>query len=332
MENIKEFFTFFSNIVVGYEENDKTSMEEALSTIKSSNVMESIQVSLTEEISNYENKTIQEVSTEQTVEIDCGSYRLDDWHLKEMDKKSTWYGEDIPYSGCIQYGCCYDVYQTSDIKLYSNNEIKKVKQEEIYNSITQKLKNEVELVVGDDDKPLKILDAAINRSKNYCVRLIETHINNMNSVSVKNKQKIVIKSLSPLLCKSNCNERPTAGTIKQYINLEIATDNIITDVLKTISENFVSMVTIKKSKISTVNTKKLYLFSGFSVLLIVTIYILCYLLGYFLYLAILKKPPSSQYITHFIACILLLIIYLFLGMIICIIRSGGGLKMLFCMF
>ena len=57
-------------------------MEEALSTIKSSNVMESIQVSLTEEISNYENKTIQEVSTEQTVEIDCGSYRLDDWHLK----------------------------------------------------------------------------------------------------------------------------------------------------------------------------------------------------------------------------------------------------------
>ena len=332
MENIGEFFTFFNNIIVGNEENDKSSLEQALSTIKSSNVMESIQVSLTEEISNYENRTVQEVSSEQIVEIDCGSYRLDEWHLQEMDKKNTWYGEEIPYSGCIQYGCCYDVYQTSNIKLYSNNEIKKVKQEEMYNSITQKLRNEVELVVGDDDKPLKILDAAMNRSKNYCVRLIETHINNMNSISVENKQKIVIKSLSPLLCKNKCNERPSAGTIKQFINLEIATDNIITDVLKTISENYVSMITIKKSKVSTVNTKKLYLFSGFTVLFIVTIYIICYVIGYLLHIAILKKPPSSQYITHFIACILLMIVYFIWGMIVCIIRSGGGLKMLFCMF
>ena len=39
----------------------------------------------------------------------------------------------------------------------------------------------------------------------------------------------------------------------------------------------------------TVNIKELYLFSGFTVLIIVTIYIICYVIFHILYIALAKK-------------------------------------------
>tara|TARA_Y100001935_G_scaffold247280_1_gene242995 strand:+ start:10262 stop:11260 length:999 start_codon:yes stop_codon:yes gene_type:complete len=332
MSAFSRFITFFNNVIVGHEKGEENNLEKALATIESTNVMDAVNAVLTNEISNYENNTIQTITSEQTIEVDCGSYRLTDWHLKERGKQYTWYGEEIPYSGCIQFGCCYDIDQKTDIKLLSNNEITKVDHEEMYSKITQTLRSEVESVVGSDDQSLKVLDIAMNETKNYSMDIIQKHIQNMNNIEGDYGQKIVIRSLSPLRCKNSCHEKPTGGRVTQFLNVDIATENIINDIIKSISETYISMTNTKKSSVSTVNVKELYLFAGFSVLLIVTLYIICYLVFFLLYLFFVKKRPPSEYITHIGAIILMIFVYLFWAMIVCIIRSGGGLSMIFCMF
>ena len=103
----------------------------------------------------------------------------------------------------------------------------------MYNSITQTLTNEVSVVVGNDqDQALTALNSAINESRNYSLNVIEKHIKNMNEIDTTNEQKVVIKStLNPLRCKNKC-EKPTAGKVKQYINLDITTENIVNDITK----------------------------------------------------------------------------------------------------
>ena len=96
------------------------------------------------------------------------------------------------------------------------------------------------------------------------------------------------------------------------------------------------MTNITKSETKTVNVKELYIFSAGTVLIVITIYIICYViiiaLSYaFPPLAVLRK---NEYITHIAATILLIIIYIFLGLIICLIRAGGifSFKGALCMF
>jgi hypothetical protein len=339
MSEYSRFFTFFQNVIVGTEENseEESSLERALATIESTSTMESINLVITDEISNYENSTIQTVNASQKIEVDCGSYRLSDWHLEKRGKQYTWRGKEVPYSGCVQFGCCYDIDQNVDIKLFSNNEITKIQQDEMFNSITQTLTNEVTAVVGNDqDQALDALNAAINESRNYSLAVIEKHITNMNEIDTTNEQKVVINSLSPLRCKNKCHEKPTAGKVNQYINLDIATENIINDITKRISESYKEMTNITISETKTVNVTELYIFSAGTVLIVITIYIICYALiiglSYaFPQLAVLRK---NEYITHVFATILLIIIYIFLGLIICLIRAGGifTFKGALCMF
>ena len=93
-------------------------------------------------------------------------------------------------------------------------------------------------------------------------------------------------------------------------------------------------MTNTSSSTKTVNIKELYIFSGFTVLIIVTIYIICYVIFHILYIALAKRPPPSEYITHIGATILLILVYMFLSLIICIIRAGGifSFKGALCMF
>ena len=81
------FFYIFQNVIVGSEGgNEESSFEKALATIESASTMESINLVLSDEISNYENSTEQTVNSSQKIEVDCGSYRLSDWHLEKEEK------------------------------------------------------------------------------------------------------------------------------------------------------------------------------------------------------------------------------------------------------
>ena len=119
----------------------------------------------------------------------------------------------------------HDIDQKSGLKLFSNNQITSVQHDELYN--IQQIVNDVEVVVGSEDKSLKVLNKVINESKDYSLSVIERTFRNMNEINTSNNQTVVIKSLRPLRCKNKCHEKPTAGRVNQYINLDIAVENII---------------------------------------------------------------------------------------------------------
>jgi len=330
MSVFKEFTTFFSNIIVGYSDDDSTE-KQIPSIIESSSVMDSLSAKVSETIGKYENEIYQNFTSDQKIIVDCGSEKLSDWHLKERGEQYTWYGKLIQNSGCVQFGCCYDINQTANIKMSAINQTTVENHQEMFNEIKQTLSNEVSLVVGNTDSSLEILNSAMNEVQSASIEHIRKHLENVTSQDIENSQEIVVKSLSPLRCKNSCNQPPTAGYINQSLNVEIAAENIITDVVKSISETYITMVSKTDSSISNVDMKKLYIFAIFTVLVLVTIYIICYIITHLLYAFIVKKPAPAA-VAYIGATILFILVYIFLAMIICIIRSGGGLGMVFCMF
>ena len=329
MSVFKEFTTFFSNVVVGYSDDDGTN-QQVPSIIESSNVMDSLSAKVSETIGKYENSIYQNFTSDQKIIVDCGSEKLTNWHLKPRGEQYTWYGQKIPNSGCVQYGCCYDINQTANIKMSAINETTVENHQEMFNEIKQTLSNEVSLVVGDTDSSLDILNSAMNEVESTSIEHIRKHLENITSQDIENSQEIIVKSFAPLRCKNTCNQPPTAGYINQSLNVEIAAENIITDVVKSISETYITMVSKTESSISNVDMKKLYIFAIFTVLIIVTVYIICYLIVQLVYSFFMKKPAKA-FIAHIGATILTILVYIFLAVVICIIRSGGGLGMVFCM-
>jgi hypothetical protein len=330
MDVVKDFFTFFNNIIVGHEK-EKSTVEQVPSIIESNNVMDSLSAKVKNSMAKYENTSMQNFDSGQKITVDCGSDKLTDWHLKKRGEKYTWLGEKIPYTGCIQYGCCYDITQRANIKLSAINETTVEDHQEMYNEIKQELNNQVSLVVGNDPKPMKILNSAMSQVQSTSIDHIKKHMENISQQDVEGDQEIIVKSLSPLRCKNQCNQKPTAGYINQSLNVEITAENIITDISKSVSETYITMVSKTDSSITTVDMNKIYTFAILSVLLIVTVYIICYMLVHLLHAIALKKP-AKPIVAYIGALFLLILIYFMYAIILCIIRSGGGFKMMFCMF
>lgn len=333
MTTVERFMNFFSEVIIGKPKNDEDEkLKKALSTIKSSSIVENIRTSLVDETLNYENTNIQEINSNQTINIDCGSKPLLPWQYEEYKHMYDLFGNKIPYTGCVKYGCCYDIDQQSKISLVSNNTITRVQKDEMYEKITSEIKQNVRLVVGDDKKVFDILEECITNVRSSSYLIIDRHIENMNNISVDGEQTITITSLLPLMCKNKCNERQTAGRVSQYINLEITSENIISDIIQRISDSFVEISQISDVSITVVNIKELYLFAFGTVLILVTIYIICYVIALLLWKLIAKTKPPTSLIIHFIAIILFILAYIFMSMVICVIRSGGGISAVFCLF
>jgi hypothetical protein len=327
MSIVTEFITFFNNLIVGSSE--KTEIEDQITAIIESNtVMDALSARVSNVISQYENTIIQDLNSDQKIVVDCGSDRLTDWHLKRRGKTYNWLGNEMPNSGCVKFGCCYDITQTTNVKLSAINETTVEDHQQMMNEIKQELTNQVSMVVGEADSSMEILNRAINEVDSISVATISKHLENITGQDLENSQEIRVKSLSPLRCKNQCNQAPTAGFINQSLNVEIAAENIITDIVKSITETYITMKSETDTTVTTVNMKKIYSFAMMSVLLIVTLYIICYLVVY--YVILRGKGPAI--VAHIGAFILMIFIYLFWGIVVCMIRSGGGLKMMFCMF
>ena len=55
---------------------------------------------------------------------------------------------------------------------------------------------------------------------------------------------------------NECDEPPTAGEISQHLNVEIISQNIISNILKSVTENFIDMSSKTETKLSNIDIKK----------------------------------------------------------------------------
>jgi len=326
----KEFITFFNNVIVGSAEKNETE-DQIPAIIESDTVMDALSAKVSNSISKYENSIQQDFNSDQKIVVDCGSDKLTEWHLRKRGKTYNWLGGEIPGSGCVKFGCCYDITQTANVKLSAINQTTVENHQEMMNEIKQELTSQVSMVVGEADSSMEILTSAVNKVESVSVEHIKKHLKNITDQDVVSSQEIVVKSLSPLRCKNQCNQAPTAGFINQSLNVEIAAENIITDIVKSVTETYITMKSETETTVTTVDMKKIYIFAILSVLLIVTLYIICYFIVQLIHSIIVKKPAKAI-VAHIGAIILMILVYLFWGIVVCVIRSGGGFKMMFCMF
>jgi hypothetical protein len=330
MSIAKEFITFFNNVIVGSAEKSETE-DQIPAIIESNTVMDALSAKVSNSISKYENSIQQDFNSDQKIVVDCGSDKLTEWHLRKRGKTYNWLGGEIPGSGCVKFGCCYDITQTANVKLSAINQTTVENHQEMMNEIKQELTSQVSMVVGEADSSMEILTSAVNTVESVSIEHIKKHLKNITDQDVVSSQEIVVKSLSPLRCKNQCNQAPTAGFINQSLNVEIAAENIITDIVKSVTETYITMKSETETTVTTVDMKKIYIFAILSVLLIVTLYIICYFIVQLIHSIIVKKPAKAI-VAHIGAIILMILVYLFWGIVVCVIRSGGGFKMMFCMF
>ena len=326
----EEFFDFFNNLLVGYSKEDTDDNISAL--LQSESMMEALSLKLSNSMKRFSQTIDQDVIADKNITIDCGSDRLTSWHLTPRGQKYTWYGKEIPNTACIKYGCCYDVSQTSNIELSAINETKVEDHQELFTDISLEMKNKVSATIGESSQQLEVLDSAINEVKDITITNIKKIMENATKATANIEQNIEITSLSPLRCKNQCGEPATAGYIEQSLNIEIINNNIITDFTKSVTETYIKMVSETDTEMSNIDMRKIYIFAIFSCLLITVIYILCFVISYLLFSFVAKRPPPNEIITHIMATILILIVYMFWSVILCIIRAKGKLRTIFCMF
>ena len=121
---LDEFLDFFSAVLYGNlpEENVSDEMKNILT---SESMMTALNSKVSHRMKQYSQTIDDSIVAKQNITIDCGTDKLTEWHLTPMVKEYTLYGKEVPGSGCIKYGCCYDVTQSSQIKLSSISDDKK---------------------------------------------------------------------------------------------------------------------------------------------------------------------------------------------------------------
>ena len=206
------------------------------------------------------------------------------------------------------------------------------------------VKNEMEMRVdagkSGDDPSMTAIDSAIAESELTNVKKVEKILEKLIDTNVQNAQNVHLEYKGPLKCVNKCGDPPSAGTIDQAVNVDVAAENITKTILYQIEENIVKMSAQKKSKISDVSLPMMYTYAFMTVTLIITVYSLFFFLTTILisaigalkgvHKAVLQGTMGIIDITHIFTVLLMIILYLLLGIIMCLYKHGLGFKGMFC--
>ena len=232
MTIIKEFFEFFNVVVQGREIevqppcaiNRGTFINEAHRKVSST-------------LTKITQRGDVKAWTGQKVSIKCGgkNTKLKAWQLQPRNQLyNPVTGKDVKGTGCVSYGCCYDVHQKSkiDIKVINKATTSEINQmnTDIKNVIVSKLS-----VAGNCIKDT-FSDVSVG-SESSVFNIVKNIIDKHHEITTSASQEITLEYNQPLLCVNKCGERPTAGYINQISNIDV----IATDIVDQVSEKIVDI-------------------------------------------------------------------------------------------
>lgn len=340
------FMDFLGGFIMGeaYADKSEEDMADPIQIIRSDTIVSSSQNKVSKIIQKSTNTINQDITIDQKITIDCGEKPFLDRHYELKDVQRTWWGEKIKGTGCPAYGCCYDVSQSGQVKLEAVNSDILKDTKEMYNTVIQEVKNEMELRIdagksGDDPKMVAI-DKAISKSELTNIRKTEKILQKLLDTNVQHSQNVHLEYMGPLKCINKCGDPPSAGKLDQAVNVDVAAENITKTILYQIEKNLVEMSAIKKSKISDVSLPKMYTFAFMTVAVIISVYAFFFFISTLIiksiaplkvaHKGILMSTMDIVDITHFFTLLFMLIVYLLLGVIMCLYKHGFGFRGMFC--
>lgn len=338
MSLMNEYIDFLNDLLNPFK---NTTAGECKSLIISSSVQKASNASISKIINENSSIVTQKSDIDQKITIDCGPLSDNPFYLQFKEQKYDRSGKPIPNTGCPMFGCCYDVLQSSRVKLSSFNANITNHTEDMVNNVTQILKKNVDMTLGPHSNCSKYLDASIAETKQLSINEINNILKKELSQDYTGSQEIEIISNEPLLCQNKCNENPTAGNISQSLNVDIVSKNISTTIIKNIQNNYVKQTTKSKTKMTEVSQQKIIVFSIATVALFIVLYIISY---YLLKLVLCKITFIPPVFTPSVYCeigelkygnkfyivggfvLLIINIELFLKTAICSYKNGLDMK------
>lgn len=340
------FMDFLGGFIMGaaYADKSEEDMADPKQIIRSDTVVSSAQNKVSKLIQKSTSQVNQDVTIDQKITVDCGSKPFLDRHYELKDVQRTWWGKKIKGTGCPAYGCCYDVSQSGQVKLEAVNSDVLKDTKEMYNTVIQEVKSEMEMRIdagkGGDDPTMTAIDTAVAESELTNIRRTEKILQKLIDTNVQNSQNVHLEYKGPLKCINKCGDPPSAGKLDQAVNVDVAAENITKTILYQIEKNMVEMSVEKKSKISDVSLPKMYTYAFMTVGIIIAVYSLLFFITTLLvsvigplkalHRSVLKGTMDYVDITHPFTALLMLILYLILGFIMCLYKHGLGFKGMFC--
>ena len=309
MSIVWQFLVFVDDFLLGSIKED-TNQE----VFNSRNVMESVQESITNIINKHTQSVDQNAYVEKNINIDCGSSNLTSFQLLLRNKEHDFWGNEIEGTGCPSYGCCYDIQQSANIKLSAINRSIMAESNNMFNKIEQTLKQNVDMTVTGG-KDLQVLNDAISTSRSEVINSINSSLEQATNVDVRGDQNIDIVSTAPLKCVNSCDEPPSAGDIKQSLNVDILSQNIAVTSLDIVNKNVVKMKSETTTEFSDTDSTKTNVFMTIFIVLLIIFTFICYYIG-------TEKPTIVHYIIAIWVTVMLLL-FVFYPLLRCFFMGQG---------
>ena len=232
----KGFWVFFNEIMQG-----KLIERTAKCAFLNENQIIQIQEKISETTRNFTQEINQSVYQNSEIIIRCGS---EDTYLKNhqlLHRKQEYdphTGDLVKGTGCLTYGCCFNVTQNTKISLHAINEAETKDINKLENDISTAISAETALS-GQDCPP----GGEVKKTTNNITivtqnrEIIKEIIEQSKLSSTNISQKIILNYDEPLFCVNRCNETPSAGEIKQISNVDIMTRNMVKSVAENIEKN-----------------------------------------------------------------------------------------------
>jgi hypothetical protein len=231
------FFMFFNEIMMG-----KDQMLKKKCSFTSETTVDQIQEKLLSSTRNFTEEISQDIVQKSEINIQCGGENtfLKDYQLQHKKHEyNIFTGKVKPGSGCLSYGCCFDVLQNSKVTLFAINEASISDISKLENTITSSIVAEMKVRGDCPNKAIQAVQETIIKQRLKNEELILQEIRKSKISISEVSQKIELIYDDPLLCVNQCNETPSAGKIKQISNMDIMTRNMIKSVIENIETNVI---------------------------------------------------------------------------------------------
>lgn len=335
-----DFWKFVREVITG-----QTKICKVPNVFKSRSVTDAANGKISKIIESRSEKISNAAIANQTITLDCGvDYMLNEQTGLGIPGSTSYYddprysllkgeewdmnGEPIAGTGCPAIGCCYDISQVADISMSVVNKSVYEEKTKMFNEIKQTVKTEIEATLAktcQGGDPQQTFEQTTNKSENESIKNIQKELEKLINNNVSVDQNMTL-SYPPLPCINPCGEKPTAGTLTQSLNIEIAAKNIVESVLNEMETNSIEQTTEKKTTFTNVDHGKLYTFALIFVLCFLVFYMILFLIaGFIPYgIGIVARKVSIlgfQPLRHIVAIILLLIIIYIVFVIRCLINE-----------
>lgn len=196
--------------------------------------VEDIKRNITNKFQDHKNESTKKVYSAQNILIqqDPGFNDASPMYATETYKR---FGPIILEGPCANYGCAYNVDQSSNVEIYSFNETIVNESENIWTDIKSKLQQDASTQFSGNQSKLDAFNRGINSAEEEAIKNIETILTNISKTDLGKDQTVTIKYTTPIKCKDPCGAS-SGPTLKQDAQIIVKSEDILNSTMEIVQK------------------------------------------------------------------------------------------------